>query len=123
MPISAIANFKPVVIEDLSEAALKTLLEQHPYRHFPVVENGRLRGIAARTEIEEAVFEHRPVKLEIAHTGRPSDSIRDSQNTFIESSTGTVVLTDKADGVVLAVVTLHDILRAQVSMSERESHG
>jgi len=123
LPISAIANFKPVIIEDLSEAALKTVLEHHPYRYFPVVENGRLRGIAARTEIGVAILEHRPVKLEIALTGRPSDSIRDSQNTFIESSTGAVVLTDKPDGVVLAVVTLHDILRAQVSMSEREGHG
>ena len=124
LPISAIANFKPVVIDDLSEAALKQILTEHPYRRFPVVdENRRLRGIAARTEIEEAISRHRIVRLEPAHTSRPSNTIRESQNSLIESTTGTLVLTDKPDGVVLAVVTLHDILRAQLSMSERENIG
>ena len=123
LPISAIANFNPVVIDDLSEAALKQIITEHPYRYFPVVENGCLRGIAGRTEIEAALSEHRRVSLEPAHTCRPSDTIRESQNRFIESTTGTVVLTDKADGVVMAVVTLHDILRAQLAMSERESQG
>ena len=97
-PISAIANFNPVIIDDLGEAALKKVLTHHPYRHFPVIENGRLRGIAVRTEIESAIFEHRAVKLEPVLTCRPSDTIRESQNTLIESTTGTVVLTDKADG-------------------------
>lgn len=123
LPISAIANFQPVVLEDLSAAALQTMLTHHPYRHFPVVENGRLRGIAARTEIEAALLEGRAVRLQPALTCRPSDTIRASQNSLIESSTGTVVLTDKPDGVVLAVVTLHDILRAQLSVSERESQS
>jgi CIC family chloride channel protein len=123
LPISAIANFKPVVIDDLSEDSLKKVLTHHPYRHFPVVENGRLKGIATRTDIEAAIFGHHSVKLEPALTCHPSDPIRESQTSLIESTTGTVVLTDKADGVVLAVVTLHDVLRAQLSMSERESHG
>lgn len=123
LPISVIANFKPAVIDDLSEGALKQALTHHPYRHFPVVENGRLLGIVVRTEIEAAIFEHRAVKLEPAFTCHPSDTIRESQKALIESATGTVIVTDKANGVPLAVVTLHDILRAQISMSEREGDG
>ena len=51
---------------------------------------------------------------------RPGDTIRATQNRLIESTTGTVILADEPGGKVLTVVTLHDLLRAQVSMSERE---
>ena len=120
LPISAIAHFRPVIIEDQSQAALQELLEQHPYRHFPVVEEGCLKGVAVRTDIEAAVREGRPPKLEGAITCRPGDLIRDSHGKLIESTTGVVLLTNKDDGVPLAIVTLHDVLRAQLTMSERE---
>ncbi len=119
LPISAIANFRPVVLEDLSEPTLKSTLEQHPYRHFPVIENGRVKGIVPRLELEAAIAERRPPTLQQARECRPADSIRDSQTSLIESPTGTVLLTDHVNGKVLAIVTLHDVLRAQVAISER----
>lgn len=123
LPISAIANFKPVVVSDMSEPALQELLAAHPYRYFPVVENDRVTGIATRRDMELAVAEHRVLKLEPAVSCRPGDSIRASQGPLIESTTNTVVLTDQPDGKLLAVVTLHDILRAQVAMSDREGRA
>ena len=45
---------------------------------------------------------------------------RGSQDLLIESPTHTLLLTDQPDGNPLAIVTLHDILRAQVAMSDRE---
>jgi len=123
LPISAIANFKPVVITDRSEAALRSVIARHPYRYFPVVEQGALQGIVARAEIEAALREDRAVVLEPAPTCRPSDTIREAQGRFIESTSGTVILTDQAGGAALGIVTLHDILRAQLFMSERESQG
>lgn len=119
LPISAIANFNPVALEDLSEPALRSILEKHPYRFFPVIENGHVKGLVARSEIEAAVAQERTVNLQPAREGRPADSIRDTQTALIESATGTVILTDHADGKLLAIVTLHDLLRAQVSVSER----
>ena len=120
LPISAIANYNPVLIEDLNGASLNELLAKHPYRYFPVVKNGSLQGIAARNEIEGAIIEGRPVKLEPAQICLPSETIRESQSRFIESTTGTVILTDKTNGVVMAIITMHDILRAQLAMSDRE---
>jgi CIC family chloride channel protein len=120
LPISAIASFKPVVIADLGEPALKEIIAGHPYRHFPVVIDDQLRGIARRSEIEAAIAAHQPVKLEPVPTARPGDTIRDSQAGLIESTTETLLLTDKPGGKVLGIVTLHDILRAQVAMSDRE---
>ena len=121
LPISAIAQFEPVVIEDLSVGTLKDLLRQHPYRYFPVVESGRLKGIAVRAEVEAAIGQSRSVNIEPAITCRPGEIIREMQNCFIDGNTGFIVLSDSPDGRVLGVVTLHDVLRAQVAMSEREN--
>jgi len=120
LPVSAIATFKPVVITDLAESVLKELVASHPYRHFPVVIGDHLSGAAVRTEIESALAAHRPIKLETIPTCRPGDTIRDTQALLIDSPTETLILSDTPDGKVLGIVTLHDILRAQVSMSDRE---
>ena len=63
------------------------------------------------------------MRLEQAITCRPGEIIREIQNRFIEASAGFLILSDKPEGSILGVVTLHDILRAQVSMSERENGG
>jgi CIC family chloride channel protein len=120
LPISAIATFKPIVITDLAEKALRELIEGHPYRHFPVVIEDHLGGVAVRGEIESALAGRRPVKLEPVPSCRPGDTIRECQSLLIESPTETLVISDKPDGKVLGIVTLHDILRAQVAMSDRE---
>ncbi len=120
LPISAIATFKPIVITDLAEAALKELIEGHPYRHFPVVIDDHLAGVAVRSEIESALAGHRPVKLEPIPTCRPGDTIRNCQSLLIDSPTETLALSDGQNGKVLGIVTLHDILRAQVALSDRE---
>jgi chloride channel protein, CIC family len=120
LPISAIANFKPITIEDKSEEKLKELLERHPYRHFPVMEADKLIGVAKRDEIAASIAEHRLFRMEPALTCRPGDTIRQSQTSLIESKTGTIALTDQGNGRVLAIVTLHDLLRAQLALGDRE---
>jgi CIC family chloride channel protein len=60
------------------------------------------------------------VKLDSVPTSRLGDTIRGSQDLLIESPTQTLLLTDQPDGKPLAIVTLHDILRAQVARSDRE---
>ncbi len=120
LPISAIANFRPIVISDTSEAALRTLLESHPYSHFPVVDSGVVQGIALRGEVIAALAEQRAPLLQPAVFADPGTSIRASQSLLIESTTHTIVLADSPDAPLLAVVTLHDLLRAQVSMSGRD---
>lgn len=120
LPVSAIAQFEPVVIADQSEKSLEELLRHHPYRFFPVVEEGKLKGMAARSEIESSISEHRPLKLDPAITCRSGDIIREIQSRFIESAGGFIVLVEGAEATVLGVVTLHDVLRAQVDLSERE---
>ncbi len=120
LPVSAIANFRPVAILNQDEATLRAVLEKHPYRYFPVVEEGTLKGIASRREIEIALTEHRALRLEPGRTCTPEESIRESQAALIESTTGTIAITRDDDGRFLGFLTLHDLLRSQVAMSERE---
>ncbi len=85
-----------------------------------MIEGGKLKGIVKREEIVASITERRPFRVEPALTCRPGETIRESQVRLIESTTGTLALTDHADGKVLAVVTLHDLLRAQVALGDRE---
>ncbi len=121
LPVSAIAHFDPVVLDKLDEATLAGVLESKPYRCFPVVRDGKLAGLAQRSEVENALKEKREVRLLPPVTVRPSQTIRECQAQLIESTAGIVVITDVAnEGRPLGVVTLHDLLRAQTAISERE---
>ena len=71
-------------------------------------------GILTRKEAETALAEKRLPRLETATTGLPGQTIRQLEALLIESSTGLVVLTAADGQAVLGVVTLHDLLRAEV---------
>ena len=73
-----------------------------------------MAGILTRKEAEAALAEKRPPRLEAATTCLPGHTIRQLQVLLIESSTHLVVLTDADGQAVLGVVTLHDLLRAEV---------
>ena len=119
LPVSAIANFRPVVVNDLNPAELMEALKFHPYQRFIVARDGALAGILTRKEAESAVSEKRPPKLENAITCLPSHTIQELQTLLIESTALIVVLLDEPDGKVLGIVTLHDLLRAEVSIGKR----
>ena len=53
-------------------------------------------------------------------TCQPGQSIRDSQTRLIQSTTGTLAITDESGRKLIGIVTLHDLLRAQMSVAERE---
>lgn len=117
--VSTIANFKPVILRDLEAASLQTALKEHPYQFFPVMEDRELKGILGRNEAEAALKAGRPPQLEPAVDCRPGDSIRELQIQLIDSKTGVVILTDRPGGRVLGLVTLHDLFRAEVAISDQ----
>jgi chloride channel protein, CIC family len=120
LPISAIANFHPIVATELDSRSFEPLLQNHPYRYFPVAQPGKPALIVSRKEAEAAVAEKRPVHAESAVTCAPSQTIRELQMLLVESNQHVVVVMDGPDGKVLGLVTLHDLLRAQTSLG-RES--
>ena len=113
-PVSAIANFRPVIIHDLSPVKLQDFLKSHLYQRFPVVQEDKLTGILTRREAEAALRDNRAPKLENATTCLPHQTVRKLQGLLVESPSNFVVLVDDDGGKILGVITLHDLLRAEV---------
>ena len=63
---------------------------------------------------EAALRENSAPKLEGAATCLPHQTVRKLQGLLVESPSNFVVLVDDDGGKVLGIVTLHDLLRAEV---------
>jgi len=118
LPVSAIASFQPVVLRNLDAAEVQMMLKAHPYQRFPVEQNGKLAGILMRREAEQAMAEHRLPNLEPATTCLRHQTIRDLQHLLIESASQFVIVLDGSQGKIIGLVTLHDLLRAEVEKSK-----
>jgi chloride channel protein, CIC family len=113
LPVADILTSRPVVVADLAPAALQHILKAHPYERFPVVRQEKLAGILTRAEAQAALAEKRTPRLEPATTCKAQQTILDLQNLLIQSTTQFVVVLGRGDSV-FGVITLHDLLRAQV---------
>ena len=117
--VQVIANPKPVIVNDLSEAALRNILKNHPYNCFPVAIKGVLQGIVTRPEIESALEQKREPSVESAVTCHNEEKLRNIENKFIQSTTGMVIVVGKDDTSIAGLLTLHDLLRAQAAIMEQ----
>ena len=95
LPVSAIANFRPVILTDLNPVELAKTLKAHPYQRFPVAQNGALLGILTRKEADSSLREKRPPKLDAAVTCLPGQTVRELQSLLIESTALMVVMLDE----------------------------
>lgn len=118
LPISAIATFRPIVFHDTSPSELQKILAAHPYQRFPVVQQGTITGILTRKEAQAAFAEKRPPRLELPITCLPQQTIRELQGKLIESTSLIAIILDRPGGQVLGLVTLHDMLRAEVAFAK-----
>jgi CIC family chloride channel protein len=118
-PVSAIANFQPVIFTSLTESELAQILKAHPYLQFPVVLEGKLAGVLTRVEAEKALIAKTTPKLEPATTCLREEVIGKLQSLIIESNTQLVIVLDRPAGQAVGLVTLHDLLRAQTTMAQR----
>jgi chloride channel protein, CIC family len=116
LPVSAIANFHPVVLNGTQPAEIEKALKEYPFARFPVMQDGTAAGIATRTELAEALAEKRPLKLSPAIRCEPRQTIRELQTLLLESPTGMVVVCDGSK--LLGSVTLHDLLRGQMNAAQ-----
>jgi chloride channel protein, CIC family len=118
LPVARIAKAKPVVVADLSPAALKAVFKAHPFERFPVVIDGKLTGVLTRVEGEAALAAGREPRLDPAVVCGPELSVREVENRLIESPSHIVLIVEEgADGGavrVISLLTLHDVLRAEI---------
>lgn len=119
LPVSAIANFSPLLLTDLAADTLKNALSRHPYQQFPVVLEGTLAGLLSRREAEAAVEAGRVPSLVPAVSCLREAPIQRVQALLVESDSTVVLILDRPEGQVIGLVTLHDLLRAQTALVER----
>ena len=98
LPVSAIANPRPVVVADLSSGALKKAIEKHPFAYFPVVIDGRLSGIVSRTDIQSALRTRGHPRGPKGVTCHPDQTVREVGDKFIESPSNILVVVDREGG-------------------------
>jgi CIC family chloride channel protein len=119
LPVSAIANFQPVVLNSIAPAEIEKFLNAYTFTNFPVMQDGKLTGIAPRIELAEAIAEKRPPRLAPAVCCEPRHTIRELQTALLDSPTGMAVICDGSK--VLGVVTLHDLLRSQINAAQNSA--
>jgi CIC family chloride channel protein len=119
LPVSAIANFKPVTLNELDLAAMRKMLEEHPYQQFPCVKGGKLQGVLTRKEAEAALRDKRTPALAKAATCLRGQTVAELQHLLIESDTHFVVVLERKEGDVIGLVTLHDLLRSESAMAQK----
>jgi CIC family chloride channel protein len=116
LPISTIANLRPVLATSLLEQDLRALLDKHPYRVFPVVLDGMLHGILTREAIADALrYQNQPI-IEKAVTCTINQTVHAVADAFIDSPSGVIVLIEPGTQSIAAIITLHDLLRAQAAI-------
>ena len=118
LPVSTIANFQPVVLSSLEPAEVEKILKTRGFASFPVMQEGKPTGILTRAEWTAALAEKRPPSLAPVVRCEPRQTIRQLQALLIESPTGMAVVCDATTGNLLGLVTLHDLLRAQINFAQ-----
>ena len=116
LPSARIANFTPQIVTDLAPGALQDFLAGHLHDRFPLVAEGRLIGVLTRKEALAALAEAREPVPEPAVTCTPATPVREVATKIVGSPSGLVILLGK-NGGVNGLITMHDLLRAQMTFA------
>ncbi len=120
-PVSAIANFQPVVLPGLGPEILRETLGAHAFAKFLYQPEGAAPVMVRREEMEAALGAggREPAGQAIPVCLR-ADPISGVQEKLVESGHGLVAVLDREGGAVVGLLTLHDILRAQQNLVSQQ---
>jgi CIC family chloride channel protein len=117
LPAARIANFSPLTTGDLTAPALRELLDRSPHERFPVVKADRLIGVLTRRDAQSALAAQKEPELETAVACGPDTPVREVADLIVSSPSGLIVVLDRPEGRVIGVITMHDLLRAQLAFA------
>ncbi|MBN1940222.1 MAG: chloride channel protein [Candidatus Aminicenantes bacterium] len=115
-PVSAIANFKPVVLRTLDPAELGRTAERHVYNYFPMEIDGRLAGIVSRKQMLEAAQTGLAPEVLAAATCFPGQTVREVGDKFMETPSNVLIVIEPGTQAIRGIITLHDLIRAQAAI-------
>jgi CIC family chloride channel protein len=115
--IGSLATFSPVTVSTQERSELRALTEAHPYKFFPLVQDGVLQGLVDRDEITND--DTTPVRILPVQTAPPETTVLEATKLLVDSSAPILVLVPPGQRKPIALVTLHDVLRAQARLAEQ----
>jgi len=121
LPISSIANKKPVIVRNTEEGHLREILGNHPYKCFPFQMDGHPLGLITREQMESILEGRKTPVIPPAVTCMPDHSIHDVSKKMTETIHGFIILLDDKTGKIAGIVTLHDLLRAQAMVLDEQT--
>lgn len=117
IPVATLANLNPIAIHANSPEQFKITLISHPYQYFPLIKDGLPIGIVTRSQLEHAVENHSLPDFINALRITPATSIHETQHSMLKHSASFALIVDSSQGKLLGVLTLNDILRAELNHS------
>jgi CBS domain-containing protein len=101
---------------------VRDLLTTHRHERFPVVVDGRLVGVIGRHATEAALAAGRLPQPELAAICTAKTTLREIQTRIIESPSQFAVVVDQEgpECRVVGLLTLHDILRAEMLFAREQ---
>jgi len=118
LPVSAIANYHPVVVSSTDPKELKMAIEKYPYNNFPLVKDGRVEGILAREKIKGFLSSQGELEIWPAAFCYEDETIKEIGNRFLETPANVLLVKRPGDEQLVGLITLHDLIRAQASVEE-----
>lgn len=116
LPVSAIANPAPVMLNGLDEGEMRDKLERFPFNSFPLLEKGKVKGIVTRQQMQQAILGRAAPEIHKASFCYPEQTVREVGKKFLESSAYVLVVVDRETRAVKGILTLHDLIRAQAAI-------
>lgn len=118
LKVSAIASYRPVAICSTAPEELKKIIEKYPFNNFPVIEDGRVAGILSREKIKSFLSGKSSLEMWPAVSCYEDETIKEIADRFVQSQSSILLVRRRNGGELVGVVTLHDLIRAQVSVEE-----
>jgi CIC family chloride channel protein len=116
LPVLAIANPAPVMLNGLGEDEMREKLDRFPFNSFPLLAGDRVKGIVTRQDMQQAILSHGVPEVRHAALCFPDQTVRDIGRKFLESSAYVLVVVDRETKAIRGIITLHDLIRAQAAI-------
>lgn len=117
-PTATLANLNPRYLESIVPKDIEEFLKSAYYDTYPVVSDGVPIGVTTKSELERSLKEHRLPELSHPVTVHPATPIRETQQKLLQSKSNIALIVDSQQGKLLGILSLRDILRAELNRSE-----
>jgi len=123
LTVRNIMSPRPLVLNpDTPAEKAARLMQRYGYEGYPVVENGRVRGLLTRRAVDRALSHRLNLTASsLMESGEvfvhPHDSVEHLRRVMIESGWGQIPVADAENGTIIGIVTRTDLLKTMADLA------